>query len=347
MKALTLERPGALRLAEVPRAECGAGEVLIKISACGICTSDLEAIDGLRPATHITYPVVLGHEFSGVIEAVGEGVSTAQPGDRVTVKALPHCGVCRYCRRGETNLCLTYRWAPSEMGFNRDGGFSEYVVAAESHVFKIPDGVSLELGALTEPGACVWTGVELTAPAPGDTVAVIGPGPIGLLAVSFYKAFGCSQIVVIGTRDERNELAGLVGATGAVNIRREDPLKHLQALNNGEGPDIVFEAAGRPDAVKLALDGVRFAGRVALAGVAGGGQTMQLECDHFVFRAAQVFGVYGATANGFNKSLEMLERNKNALTQLITHEFALDDYAEAFETVRQRRDGVCKALVKP
>ena len=347
MKALTLERPGALRLAEVPRAECGAGEVLIKISACGICTSDLEAIDGLRPATHITYPVVLGHEFSGVVEVVGESVSTVQPGARVTVKALPHCGVCRYCRRGETNLCLAYRWAPSEMGFNRDGGFSEYVVASESHVFTIPDGISLELGALTEPGACVWTGVELTAPMPGEIVAVIGPGPIGLLAISFYKAFGCSQVIVVGTRDERNELAGRVGATDAVNVRREDALERLQALNSGEGPDIIFEAAGRPDAVRLALDGIRFGGRVAMAGVAGGGRKMDMECDYFVFRAAQVFGVYGATANGFNKSLEMLERNKNELAQLITHVFALDDYEEAFDTVRQRREGVCKALLKP
>ena len=347
MKALTLKSPGDLRLVEMPRAECGAGRVLIKISACGICSSDLEAIDGVRPATHITYPVVLGHEFSGVVEAVGEGVGTLRPGDRVTVKCLPHCGVCRYCRRGETNFCLAYRYAPSEMGFNRDGGFSHYVVAPESHVFTLPDDLSLELGALAEPAACVWTGVELTKPIPGEVAAVIGPGPIGLLAVNLYKAFGCSRVVVVGTRDERNELARRVGADDAINVRREDPVKLLQSLNGGEGPDIVFEAAGRPDALKLAMAGVRFGGRVAMAGVAGGGQTVEIECDYFVFRAAQVFGVYGATANSFNKSLEMLDRNRDALAQLITHEFTLDDYADAFDTVRQRRDGVCKALVKP
>jgi len=347
MKALTIERPGHLVLQDVPVPECGLGEVLVKVAACGICMSDLEAIDGVRPEPYIKYPVVLGHEFSGIVEEIGSNVRSVKPGDRVTVKPGAHCGLCKYCRRGEEGYCREDRKEHIEIGFTRDGGFAEYVVARENQVFRLPESVSLELATLTEPGACVWTGVNATPIHLGDVVAVIGPGPIGLLAVNSYKALGIKRIIIVGTRDERNELAMEVGATHTVNVRTENALDRLRELTDGEGPDVIFESAGKVDAVELALDAVRIGGAVALAGVAGIGTRIELDCDYFIFRGVRLFGVLGYTPRTFNQSLYMLEQYGTELQQLITHQFDLEDYEQAFETVRERREGVMKAVIIP
>ena len=347
MKALTIEKPGQLVLKDIPVPECGPNEVLIKIAACGICASDLEGIDGIRPEPYIKYPVVLGHEFSGTVQECGSTVTGLEPGDRVTVKPGAHCGLCKYCRRGEEGLCVEDRKEHIEIGFTRDGGFSEYVVARENQVFVLPGSVSWDLATLTEPGACVWTGVNATPIRLGDVVAVIGPGPIGLLAVNYYKALGVPKIIIVGTRDERNELAMKVGATHAINVREEDALARLQELSGGEGPDIIFESAGKVDAVQLALDAVRLGGAVVLAGVAGVGTRIELDCDYFIFRGVRVIGVLGYTPKTFNQSLTMLDLYGEELQQLITHKFALHDYEQAFQTVRERREGVMKAIIVP
>ena len=347
MKALTIERPGQLVLRDIPIPECGARDVLIKVAGCGICMSDLEAIDGTRPEPYIKYPVVLGHEFSGIVERCGGDVEDLRPGDRVTVKPIPHCGRCKHCRRGEDGYCLEDRREHVEIGFTRSGGFAEYVVARESQVFTLPDSVSLELGSLAEPGACVWTGVNATRPFLDDVVAVIGPGPIGLLAVNFYKGLGIRRIVIVGTRDERNQLAMELGATDAVNVFKENALQRLRDLSGGQGPDVVFESGGKPDAVRLALDAVRLGGAVALAGVAGVGARMELDCDYFVFRAIRLFGVLGYTARTFLQSLTMLDLYGTELQKLITHRFPLEDYEKAFQVVRERREAVMKAIIVP
>ncbi len=347
MKGLTIEKPGQLVLKDMPLPEYGPQDVLVKVAACGICMSDLEAIDGIRPEPYIKYPVVLGHEFSGTVKECGSNVTSIQPGDRVTVKPGAHCGLCKYCRWGEEVYCLEDRKEHIEIGFTRDGAFAEYVVARENQVFKLPQSVSLELATLTEPGACVWTGVNATQPALGDVVAVIGPGPVGLLAVNFYKALGIRRIIIVGTRPERNELAMKVGATDAINVRQENALNRLRKLTDGEGPDIIFESAGKVAAVELALAAVRLGGAVALAGIAGIGTRIELDCDYFIFRAVRLFGVLAYTPKTFNQSLTMLDLYGEELQQLITHKFDLVDYQQAFETVRERRAGVMKAVIVP
>ena len=347
MKALMIERPGKMELKDIPIPEYGIDDVFIKVGYCGICGSDIEAFDGTRPEPYIRYPVVLGHEFSGIVEKCGANVKTIMPGDRVTVKPCKHCGMCKYCRRGETNFCLTIRGElHSEIGYTINGGFSEYVVAPERQVYKIPDSLSLELAALVEPGACVWYGLVRTCPVPADTVAVIGPGTLGLLAVSFYQSFHPSKIILIGTREERNELGRKLGATDTINIQKQTPVKILRELTNGEGPDIVFESAGKPEAVRLALEAVRVGGRVALAGVAGKGKKIDIDSDYFIFKGAKVTGVFGYTTDTFTKSIEMLNAKSSDIRKIITHIWTLRDYQEAFDAVRQRREGAIKVLIK-
>ncbi len=348
MKGLMIERPGKMGLRDIPIPEYGIDDVLIKVAYCGICGSDIEAFDGTRPEPYIKYPVILGHEFSGIIEKCGANVRILKHGDRVTVKPCKHCGMCKYCRRGETNFCIAIRGElHSEIGYTTNGGFAEYAVAPEKQVYKIPDTLSLELAALTEPGACVWNGLIGTAPMSGDTVAVMGPGTLGLLAVSFYETFSPSKIILVGTRDDRNELGKKLGATHTINIHKEEPLKILRDLTDREGPDIVFESAGKIEAVKLALEVVRLGGRVALAGVAGKGKKIELDSDYFIFKGVRINGVYGYTPDGFIKVLNILNSKSTVIRKIITHTFPLKDYEEAFEVVRNRTKGAVKVLIKP
>jgi threonine dehydrogenase-like Zn-dependent dehydrogenase len=178
-------------------------------------------------------------------------------------------------------------------------------------------------------------------------VAIIGPGPIGLLAVNSYKALGVKKIIVVGTRPERNELAMRLGATHAINPRQENAQQRLLELTEHMGPDIIFEAAGKPDAVLLALQAVRVGGAVALAGVAGKATTIELESDYFIFKGVRVFGVLGYTPKTFLQSLTMLELYGPDLQQLITHRLPLQQYQEAFRIVRQRQGEVMKAILLP
>jgi L-iditol 2-dehydrogenase len=347
MKGLMIRKPHDLVYIDLPVPTPADDEVLVRVAACGICMSDLEGIDGTRPEPYIKYPTVLGHEFSGVVEKCGKAVKIASVGQRVAVMPAMACGTCHYCQIGRPTCCQGDRAEHVEIGFTRNGGFSQYIVCKATQLISVPDDVPLELASLTEPGACVWVGVEATQPTLGDTVAVIGPGALGLLAVAFYRSLGASNVIIVGTRDDRNELAMKVGATHAININKQNALEELKKFNDGNGPDIVFESAGRVDAVKLALDAIRVGGAVALSGVAGVGKRIELECDYFLFRGIRLFGAIGYTPRGFKMTMTLLQQHRDQLMALLTHEYSLDDYEEAFKTVRERRGNPLKVLIKP
>ncbi len=348
MKAVLIEKPEKMRLVDLVIPEWGPREVLIKVAAAGICGSDIEAFYGIRPEPCIKYPVVLGHEFSGVVEKCGAEVTSIRPGERVAVRPFYNCNVCKYCRAGWTNYCIENRGqAWSEIGYTKNGGFAEYTVAPEHMVYKLPQTLSLEMGALAEPASCSWNGVSRSAPEPGMNIAVVGPGPIGLLAVNFYSIFTPGKLIIIGTRDERNTLGKKLGATHAINIKKEDPLKKIKSLTEGEGADIVFEASGKVEGVKLVLNAVRLGGEVALAGVAGTGKKLEIDSDYFVFKGVTVRGVFGYTAHTFTRAIELLNLNRHKIKDIITHEFSLNDYEEAFKTAMERKGGANKVLLKP
>ena len=178
-------------------------------------------------------------------------------------------------------------------------------------------------------------------------IVVIGPGPIGLLAVNFYSMFAPAKLIIVGTRDERNSLGKKLGATHTINIKKEGALKKIRDLTEGEGADVIFEASGKVEGVKLALDAVRLGGEVALAGVAGTGKKLEIDSDYFVFKGVTIRGVFGYTAHTFSRAIELLNLNRDKVKNIITHEFSLDHYKEAFETVIERKAGANKVLLKP
>lgn len=348
MKALVVQRPGKYGIKKLELPKCDSEDVLIKIKATGICKSDIEVLDGTRPEPYVKYPIVLGHECSGVIEDCGTNVKGFVPGDRVVVRPLFYCGKCKNCSRGQTNVCEEIKGnLHKEVGFTLNGGFSEYIIVPESMVYKITDSVSFEVAALAEPIACVWNGIVRSRPIPSDTVAIIGSGPIGLLAVIFYQFYQPSKIILLGRREERNDLGRKVGATHTINVCKGNPVETIRDITSKEGPDIIFEAAGNIEAVKLAFQLVRRGGIIVLEGVVGGGRGVELESDLFVFKDIRLEGVFGYTGRTFYEAVDLLERKYNELEMLITHTFSLEDFQEAFDIVRERKEGANKVLIKP
>lgn len=348
MKALVVERPGKCEIKELEVPRCTPDDILVKVKAAGVCKSDLEVLDGARPEPYVRYPIVLGHEYSGVIDDCGSNVKRFMPGDRVVVRPLFYCGRCKNCLRGQTNMCKEIQGSlHKEVGFTLNGGFSEYSIVPESMVYKIPDSVSFEIASLVEPIACVWSGIVRSRVMPGDTVAVIGSGPIGLLAVLFFQFYQPRKIILIGRREERNDLGRKMGATHTVNVSNNNPVEAMRNITGEEGPDIVFEAAGNIEAVKLAFQLVRRGGTIVLEGIVGGGHTIRLESDLFVFKDIRIEGIFGYTTQTFYKALNLLERKSTILETFITHTFSLQDFRAAFDTVSERREGANKVLIKP
>src|SRR5260370_39251270 len=242
----------------------GPEDVVIRSRAVGICGSDVELYRGIRPEGYYRYPVVPGHEWAGVVVAVGERVRGISPGDKVVAEGFLFCGTCRNCRMGLTNLCEA---GYDEIGFTRTGGLAEYVAVPARLVHTLPGDAALEQAALLEPTAVVAHAFLRAQPGAGDTVVVVGDGTIGLLAVQLARLFSPTVIALVGSRSERLELGHQLGATHTLNNREDDPQALIHSLTGGRGADLVFEGGNRPEGVEQALGLVR---RGGVCGIGGG-----------------------------------------------------------------------------
>lgn len=247
--------PGNLEIRDIPEPMAGPGQVKIEIREAGICGSDLHIYHS-DIAIPVNPPVVIGHEFSGVISEIGEGVTGWKIGDRVVSETAYHyCGVCDYCREGFYNLCVERR----TLGYWFNGVFTNYTVVPAGRVHRIPDNVSFTAAAMTEPLACVAHAIyDLTTIKPNDLVLVSGPGAIGLMAMQIAKAFG-ARVIVSGTNvdTERLEMAKSLGADYTVNVQQESLAERINALSNNYGADVVLECSGNGFAVDAAINVVK------------------------------------------------------------------------------------------
>src|SRR5712692_8480563 len=246
MKALLLKGPGEAVVTELEKPSISPEDVLIRSRAVGICGSDVELYQGIRPEGYYRYPVVPGHEWAGEVVAIGERVRGITPGDKVVAEGFLFCGICRNCRVGLTNLCEA---GYDEIGFTRTGGLAEYVAVPARLVHTLPRTCSLEEAALLEPTAVVVHAFLRAQPQVGSTVVVVGDGNIGLLAVQVARLFSPANIVLAGSRDERLEMARQLGATHTINARQNDPEPLIHSLTGGQGADLVFEGGTRPEGV--------------------------------------------------------------------------------------------------
>lgn len=335
------DRPGSVALQEIDEPRPGVGQVLIRVKAVGVCGSDIHQWHG--PVSYpVNYPVVLGHEFAGVVEEVGPGVDEWQPGDRVACEtAAEVCGKCVYCRTGQYNVC------PQRKGFGYgvNGAMTTYVVARKELLHRIPDGVSFEEAALTEPAAVAYNAVvEKSHPRPGDLAVVIGPGPIGLMALQVVRMFTPAHVIVVGlARDEaRLELARHLGADQIVVADREDPVRAVREWGDGLGADLVVDAVGVQQTLRQSLEMVRPNGQITKIG--WGRDPIGFSLDPLIAKAATLQGTFSHTWPTWERVLRLMAAGRiNA--RAISETFPLTEWERAFR--RMDSLAIAKAVLLP
>lgn len=342
MKGVVIRKPHEAEYTDLPQPSIGAGQVLVQVALVGICMSDVEVYDGTRPAPYVNYPCVPGHEWCGTVVEVGAGVRHLKVGDRVAVEGHSYCGGCYFCRRGQTNLCESY----NELGFTLPGGYAEYVAVRADLAHPFRGSLSFESAVLTEPASCAGHGISRAAVRPDDTVAIVGPGTIGLLGVAWARALQAGRIMAIGLDHESEPLARRIGATDYFAVT-EDPTERVRALTGGHGADVVLEAAGSPTALALACDLARRGGTVVAIGVAGGGRTLTLDPDLFCLKDLRVEGIFAYTSEIFQRTLRRIEDGGLEVGSFITHRFPLERFREAFRLLRDRPEPVLKIVLEP
>lgn len=336
-----IHEPNKYSVVDIPVSEPGDGEVLVRSMYAGICGTDLELVKGMVRADAVNYPCVPGHEWSGIVEKVGPGVTNLKRGDRVVSEGVQHCGHCRFCRQGQTNLCEHMK----ELGFTIPGGLSEYVVANARMVHRLPDQFPLDMAALIEPTAVVTRGVWRAKPKPGETIAVIGPGTVGLLAVMISMLFSPRKLILIGVTDESLALGQSLGATDMINISKEDVAGRVSELTDGFGADIVIECAGKSSAVGMAFSIVRRGGKVVLLGAAGKDARMELYSDIFHVKDLEIHGILSYTKETWQDAVNLVTNRLIPVEQLIRHRFSLDEVNKALDVLDSGKS-VGKSLIE-
>ncbi len=343
MKAVVKTRKGKgfVELADVPKPEPGPNEVLVETKAAGICGTDIHIY-----CDEFMYnpPVVLGHEFSGVIAGVGEGVTEWRVGDRITSETAGKvCGRCHLCRAGRYNLC------PHRLGFgyHLNGAFARYILIPRQELLhKLPENVDFISGALSEPSAVIVHGIiELNPISPGDFVVVTGPGPVGLLALQVAKNSGAETVVVTGTEvdEERLELALKLGADLTFNVQREDPVDAVQELTNGHGADFVIECSGSAMAAVQAFQIVGRGGRYVQIGLFG--EPFELDFDQLVYKELRVCGVWSQVWSSWDRALKLMASGKLQTRPLVSHVLPISEWRKGFELI-EKKQGI-KVVLTP
>jgi L-iditol 2-dehydrogenase len=310
----------------------GAREVLVEVAMCGVCGTDVHILDGEFPMYNP--PRVLGHEFSGVVRAVGSEVTRVSLGDRVAVEPSLPCGVCFFCHESLPYMCA------SRASFH--GGFGEYTIAPEGALFPLPAGVSLEAAALTEPLSCCVHTINRAQIRPGDRVAIVGAGIIGLLLLQLSRRAGASRILVSDPAPHRRETALRLGADVAVDPLSNDVAAAAREVTSGYGVDVALEAVGSAQTVRDALSLVRRGGTVVVMGVAPPSAEVAIRPYDLFDRELTIKGAF-IRAFEFRRTVELLPLLE--LEPLITDVFPLSQAPQAVDNVRARH-GI-KTAIRP
>jgi (R,R)-butanediol dehydrogenase/meso-butanediol dehydrogenase/diacetyl reductase len=264
MKALRWYGKKDLRYEDVPEPSPGPGQLKIRVKMAGICGTDLkEYTDGPCMIASEKAPIILGHEYVGEVVELGKGVTGFKVGDRVTGVGYWFCGQCYYCKRSMYNLCLNAGFT----GLTVDGCMAEYLLAPTYSVYRLPDSVSDEAGALVEPLAVAIHAIRQGNVRPGDRVAIVGAGTIGLCTLLAARAAGVAEVYVVGKHRGRTEIALAMGATAVINPNDSNPVDVIKDLTDGLGVDISFECVGRPDTPQICIDLTRRGGTIVITGV--------------------------------------------------------------------------------
>jgi L-iditol 2-dehydrogenase len=342
MRAAVLQKPLHMTMETRIRPVPAQGEVLVRVRSVGVCGSDVHYYTHGRIGPFIVErPLVLGHEMSGTIESVGENVPDSRTGERVAVEPGIPDRVCEFCRIGRYNLCANVRFMATPP---HDGAFVDYVAVPSDFAYKLPDHVSLEEGALMEPLSVGVYAIHRSGLKAGQSVLIIGAGPIGLVTLQAARAAGAGSITVLDLDPGRLAMAKRLGASNTVNSKDAPPEEQVSALTEGRGADIVFDAAGSPKTAALAVHLAKRGGRIVMIG-------FSLE-DNFPYplvtamaKEADIVTVF-RYANVYPSSIELVAGGRIDLKSLITHRFPLEQAEQALQLSDRRDDGVVKAMVQ-
>ncbi|MEV0112707.1 alcohol dehydrogenase catalytic domain-containing protein [Streptomyces sp. NPDC050844] len=334
-RAIVIDEPGSHRLVVGATPEPGPGEALVRVAAAGICMSDREVYDGHRDAAYVRYPVTPGHEWSGTVEAAGPGVGPALVGRKVVAEGFRACGTCERCRCGETSLCTG---GYAETGFTEPGAFADHVVVPARLLHFLRDDADLSAAALLEPAAVIAGAVRAGRPRPGERIAVVGAGTLGLLAVQLLAASSPAELTVIDPRSERGAQALEFGASES--LTPTDTQGHHGRF------DLVVETAGAPTTAASSCLLARRGGRVVLTGMFTPGAT-GIDPVHLSLSQLEVRSVFGAPSAAWSEAVRAFGLGLLDPAPLITHEFPLERFGEAVALVGGGDPKTGKVLLRP
>lgn len=357
MRAWVLGGPDELTLTEKPVPVPGRAEVLVRIDAVAICATDLEIIHYGSPAKiqgglPFNKGFTPGHEYMGTIAALGPGVDEWKIGERVTVEIHAGCGQCKRCRQGMYTACLNYGQNYGDVdkghranGFTTDGGFTCYAVNNINTLVRVPDTMTDEEATLVvTAGTSMYGLTELGGLVAGESVVVIGPGPIGLLAAGVAKAMGASPVVLVGTRDARLEIGRKLGADRTVNVKNEDAVAVVKEMTRGLGADYVIECAGTQEAIDMATAMVNRGGKICLAAFPHDPVTVDL--PSIVRNNVYVYGIRGEGRSATHRAMAFMAERRFDARLVHTHTFPLEELPEALRHARERIGDAIKVVVR-
>ena len=359
MKAWVLGNPNEISLIDKPLEMPGKAEVLVKIDAVAICATDLDvishgppaSIDGGLPFNKNFTP---GHEYMGTVVALGPSVDEFDIGDRVTVEIHSGCGQCKRCRMGMYTSCHNYGLNYGNFnkghranGFTTDGGFKQFAVNNINTLIKVPDDMTDEEATLVVTAGTTMYGLtELGGLIAGESLVVIGPGPIGLLGVAVAKALGAGPVILIGTRDSRLEIGKKLGADYTLNVKSEkDIVETVKSIVGNKGVDYVVECAGTEQALNDAIMMTNRGGKICLAAFPH--ESVKVNIPHMVINNIYMFGIRGEGKSATHRAMEFMKQKRFNAKLVHTHTFDLKDLPTALKYARERIDDAIKIVIKP
>ena len=352
MKAWVLGNPDQLTLQEKPVPVPARAEVLIRIDAVAICATDLEIIHSGSPASiqgglPFKKGFTPGHEYMGTVAALGPDVDEFGIGERISVEIHAGCGQCKRCRQGMYTSCLNYgkpEKGHRANGFTTDGGFAEYALNHINTLARVPDTMSdAEATLVVTAGTSMYGLTELGGLVAGESVVVIGPGPIGLLAVAVAKALGANPVILTGTRNKRLAIGKELGADRTININDEDAVEVVKQVTGGIGADYVVECAGTETTINQAIHMTNRGGKICLAAFPHDPITMDLA--HLVKNNIYAYGIRSEGRSATRRAMTLMAEKRFDATKIHTHTFPLADLPTALRYARERVDDAIKVIV--
>lgn len=336
MLALQIPEVETLRLVHVPRPHPGPHDILVRVSAGGICGTDPHILHGVYPAD---FPIIPGHEYAGVVEAVGAEVEGFRAGDHIAIDPNIVCNACYFCRRGRSHLCKKL----TALGVNIPGGFAEYSRVPAQQAYLLPDDYPLAHAALAEPVACCLRGMDLAGVTSGDSVVIFGAGPMGAIMLQLARLQGAAKVIMVDPQKRRRERVSKLGATWALDPARENPVEAIRA-EFPDGVEIVFDCSGSIHAIRQAVQLVMRGGTLMLYGVCA--KEHNLDLNPFWVNDNEIT-IRGSYNNPYthSRAIDLLVNRRIDAEAVVTHRFPLRDSKEAFACTGS--DECLKVVIEP